>query len=308
MDIGDTNDFEIRMSLKIWKKSCIDYDMRIFIPDTEFGGIIGDRETRTASEEIIWTGDAWRGLLNMEVIEPPAGQDYLIVSGELHEIIRNLVGNRFDDLFVVSSTDTEVELSSYQFERNCTLLYGIEKMLNSVGYRIDIKYKQNDAGAPGYVLLQAVQATNYSEQTEFSQDGKVHFSVRDNRRGTNHLICLGKGELKDRTVLHLYVQKDGSIGKTQYFTGLAHRAAVYDYSSAEDVKELETGGIKRLKELMSYRECKVSVDDIDLEVGDIISGRDYETGMVVQEPIAQKILNIDAKQTTVRYKVKGDEK
>lgn len=306
MDIGDTNDFEIRMSLNAWKKSCIDYDMRIFIPDTEFGGIIGDRETRTKSGEVIWTGDTWRGLLNMEVLEPPSGQDYLIISGELNEILRSLMERRFDDLFVVSSDDTGVEVSDYQFDRNCTLLYGIEKMLNSVGYRLDIKYKQNDAGMPGYVLIQAVQVMNYSEQTEFSQDGKVHFSVRDYRRGINHLICLGKGELKDRTVLHLYVQKDGSIGKMQYFTGLLHRAAVYDYSSVEDIKELENGGIKRLKELMDYRECRISVDDINLEIGDIISGRDYVTGIEVQKPIIQKILNVDNGRIGVRYKLKGE--
>ena len=48
------------------------------------------------------------------------------------------------------------------------------------------------------------------------------------------------------------VQKDGSIGKTPYYTGLEENEAVYEFSSA-DKEKLEEDGAKRLKELQNYK-------------------------------------------------------
>ena len=266
LDVGDTNDFEITIPLEGWNTKRLGFGTQIFIPNTEYGGLIGDIQTRTKSGTVVLTGDTWRGLLTQEIIVPPTGQDYYTASGELNTIIRSLMENRYGSLFSVPITSTGVTVQNYQFERYCTLLSGIEKLLYSSNHRI---------------------VGNYADRTEFSQDCKVHFEVRDYRRGINHLICLGKGELKNRTVLNLYVQEDGSIGQTQHYKGLDHRAAIYDYSSVEDESKLQEDGIKRLKELMDYKECEVSVDDISLEVG--------------------KILKIDNEKETVDYKLKGDE-
>ena len=307
LDVGDTNAFEITIPLEGWNTDRLGFGTQIFIPNTEYGGIIGDIQTRTKSGTVVLTGDTWRGLLAQEIIVPPTGQDYYTISGELNTIIRTLMGNRYGSLFSVPITSTGVTVQNYQFERYCTLLSGIEKLLYSSNHRLDIKYMQGDPGQPGYVQLQAVPVGNYVDRTEFSQDCKVHFEVRDYRRGINHLICLGKGELRNRTVLNLYVQEDGTIGQTQHYKGLDHRAAVYDYSSVEDESKLQEDGIKRLRELMDYKECEVSVDDISLEVGDIVSGRDYVTGISVQKPIVRKILKIDNEKETVDYKLKGDD-
>lgn len=307
IDVGDTNDFEVIVPLGEWDKNRLWFGTQIYIPGTEFGGIIGDIQTRVKEREVILTGDTWRGLLAKEIIIPPDGQDYYTVTGELNNILKILIGARFGSLFAVSSMSTGIIITNYQFDRYCNLLAGIEKMLASVGYRASIAYIQGEPGQAGYIQVSAVQINNYIDKTEFSQDCKVQFTVRDYRRGINHLICLGKGELKNRTVLHLYVQADGSIGETQYYTGLEHRAAVYDYSSVEDEKKLEEDGIKRLKELMNYHECEVSVKDVSLEVGDIVSGRDYVTGISVQKTIIQKILKIENDKETIGYTLKGDD-
>ena len=67
----------------------------------------------------------------------------------------------------------------------------------------------------GYVTVRAAQIKDYSKDLEYSQEDGIHVTVRDNRNGVNHLVCAGRGENQDRIVLHLYVQKDGTIGKTQ---------------------------------------------------------------------------------------------
>lgn len=307
MDLGDSNDFEFEMKLASWDKTKMDYGFTVALADTEYGGIIGDIQTVTKNAKIVLSGDTWRGMMAKKVIEPPAGQDYRRVSGELNSIINDLIGSQFGSLFFVSAKSTGVSVQNYQFERYCTLLAGIEAMLASVGYRLDIRYRRGGIGIPSWVELQAVQVEDYSESKEYNQDNRINFTARDYRRGINHLICAGTGEGADRTVLHLYVQADGTIGNTKYYTGLDERVALYSYTSQSDMEKLREDGIKRLKDIMNYKQFDMTVEDVDLAIGDIVSGRDYVTGISVQKPVAQKILKIKKGQISVEYKLKGED-
>ena len=116
-------------------------------------------------------------------------------------------------------------------------------MLAAKNARLQIIYRQGNPGEyGGQVVVGAVPVTDWSEELECSQDGKMHFTTKDSRMGINHLVCAGEGEGIDRKILHLYVQKDGSIGQTQYYNGLDEREALYSYTSVEDdAKLLEEG-------------------------------------------------------------------
>ena len=67
---------------------------------------------------------------------------------------------------------------------------------------------------------------DYSQQIEFSSDMRLNYTMHMEGDGVNHLICLGQGELKNRIVRHLYVDQNGNIGSTQYYTGVDEIAAV----------------------------------------------------------------------------------
>ena len=123
---------------------------------------------------------------------------------------------------------------------------------------------------------------------------------------TAYLVCAGQGENQDRITLHLYVQKDGTIGKTQYYKGSEEIEAVYDYSSA-DKEKLEEDGRKKLKELQNYKKCTMTVDDIDLELGDIVSGYDAITDTQVIKPVTQKVVKCQNGKITIDYKIEGDD-
>ena len=152
-------------------------------------------------------------MLDKKIIRPPAGQDYKKVSGELNTVLGELITEQFGDYFVVSQDDTGVSLTNYQFDRYCTLLTGVTKMLQSVGCRLRITYKQQERGQPGYVELSAVPVVDYSEQIELSQDSQLNFTFKNCRNGVNHLICLGKGELQERQGSDLDGQENGSSGE-----------------------------------------------------------------------------------------------
>ena len=181
-------------------------------------------------------------------------------------------------------------------------------MLAAYGARLRIYYQQGDPGGMnGAVHLCAVPITDWSEELEYSQDGKINFTTRDYRRGVNHLICAGTGEEESRTVIHLYVQEDGSIGDTQYYFGLDERTALYSYTSQSDVDQLREDGAKRLQELMNYTQMEATLDNVDVDVGDIVGGRDRITGMHLTQPVVGKILRIKDRNATIEYKLKGDE-
>lgn len=304
VDIGTDNDFELTISIADYGENYA-YGNRIFIPDTEYGGLIEDMNVITANDEIKLNGYTWRGLLTQKIVEPQDGANNLILNGELNTVIRELVGDRFGDLFTVEDVDTGVVLHNWVVDRYATLYDTIMKFLDASECRLKIRYQQGERTEPGAVHLQAVPVVDYSEQLEYSQDADLDFNVRDYRRGINHLICAGKGEGSERTILHLYVQEDGSIGRTQFYTGLSERTAYYDYGSAEDEEKLEEGAMKRLAELQSYKKFEVSVDDIGLELGDIVGGREYITGTEVKKPVVAKIFNQKDGQTFIEYKLKG---
>lgn len=306
LDLGDTNDFEMRMDQNNWSKEQYWYDNRIFIPQTEYGGIIDDLEVITSTREIVLRGPTWRGLLGKKVVEPPEGEDHLTVSGELNNILRDLIGDRFDGLFSVPDVETGVMVTGWQVDRYVTLYEAIMKLLDSKEYRLQISYVEPEGLEYGYVSVQAVPITDYSEELEYSREGKVNFDIRDYRGGINHLVCVGEGQNEERAVLHLYVQEDGTIGKVQHYSGMEERAAVYEYSSA-DLEKLEEYGTKRLKELQNYKSIDVTVDDVDLEIGDIVGGYEEITGTRLQKPVARKIINMKQGKITINYEVKGDD-
>lgn len=304
---SDENDYEVKIRRDRWDERYV-YGNIFYIKNTEFGGIIGRKKTNTAEDTISLYGRTWRGMLDKKIIRPPSGQDYRKVSGELNMVLNTIVTEQFGDYFVVSQNDTGVSVTNYQFDRYCTLSAGIVKMLKSVGYKLHIEYIQQERGQPGYVELSAVQIVDYSERIELSQDSRLNFVFNETKNGVNHLICLGKGELQERQVVDLYVGKSGSIGKTQYYTWIQEVAETYEDTSSES-DELEEKGREKLQELMDSTSFSMDVESlgIEVEIGDIIGGRDYVTGMYAAKPIAKKIYKVSGGTASLEYEIEGDD-
>lgn len=312
VDLNGNRNFSVQIARSNWIPE-LTFSYFVYIPDTEYGGIIGQVLTDTTLDYVELKGHSWRGRLAKKVIEPPAGQDYKKVSGELHTVMKELIEPAFggnegtDSIFYVPDTDTGVTVSNYQFDRYCTLLDGITKMLKSKGYKLQLTFRRN-AGEPGKVFVEAVPIVDYSPEIELSKDCQLNYTMEDIRDGINHLVVTGKGELQDRNVLHLYVQKNGSIGKTQYYTGLDEIAEVYENTSTE-TDELEETSRKKLQELMNKQTFKMDVASLglDVKIGDIVGGRDYLTGMYMSKPIENITYAITNGVESKTYKLEGEE-
>lgn len=206
VDLNGNRNFSLQIARSYWQPE-MTFSSLIYILGTEYGGIIGEVLTDTTLDYVELKGLSWRGRLAKKIIEPPAGSDHKTVSGELHTIMKELIEPEFDGLFVVSGKDTGVTVSNYQFDRYCTLLDGLNKMLKSKWYRLRLSFRR-EQNEPGYLYVEAVPITDFSNRIELSRDCKLNYTMGDKRDGVNHLIVTGKGELQDRNILHLYMQEE----------------------------------------------------------------------------------------------------
>lgn len=294
----DENDFELTLGAN---EPVLEFGAFVYIEGTEYGGIIDSMKTSTDGESITYTGRTWHGLLNSKVIQPNSGADYYVVSGEANAIMRTLVTRLgLDALFTVSSEDSGINISSYQFNRYCYGYDGINAMLADNGGKLKLEWS-------GRKVQMAVESI--VDFTATPVDGDVaSLTVEQYGNKVNHLICLGRGELAERQVLHLYVDQFGRIGTVQYYTGIDERSEVYDNSSVESLDALKSGGVKRLKELWSSDKAEMDIlerDDLVYDIGDIIGATDVRSGVSVAATVLKKIVKIENGAVRIEYKTGG---
>lgn len=299
-EIGDEeNSFLVTCPRAEWES--VANDSRVYIPGTEYGGLFKRLESDTKNNSVAVGGLTWRGMLQKKIISPPSGQDYATDSGELNAILGARVSAAFPGLFVGSSESTGITVS-YQYARYVTLYDGLKAMLKSVGYKMQIQYDQIQRK----VVVSAVPIVDYSNEIEYSSDMSADYSMIIDKTGINHLVCLGSGELRDRTVVHLYVDGNGVISQRQTFFNENEIAEVYDYAGASR-DDLIQSGVDQLKNEINLNEFSINLEsEREVAVGDIVGSRDYITGYTVTAPITTKLIKFEDGLIKIEYKLSSD--
>lgn len=302
----DENEIELVMPLDEAKKlggnGTIQQGAFVFAPNTEYGGVIDSKglNTTVSPNEMTFSGRSWHGIIEGTVIRPNSGSSHLVVSGECNEVLKQLITRQgIGDVFEVLDADSGVTINNYQFPRYIAAYTGIRRMLASVGMRLWISKP-----VMGKCQIQAVPAFDWSSGMD---DNFVKFNMVHSYRVTNHLICLGSGEMQNRIVVDLYADDNGNISQKQTFFGIDEIAEVYDYSNADRDKLIENGTDK-LKDKQVAGEVKVDVeDDSTFTVGDMVSSKSVEVDLAVSVAIVKIMAKIDERgNCTVSYKT-GEE-
>lgn len=281
------NDFDLRCP------ACLEPGCRWWVDGTGWGGIVDDVKTSvTGGEgELTYHGRDWHGLLASKILEPDKGRDYLTMSGTIGTLLRTVI-SRIGLQDIITVTEGTSKTARWQFDRYCDAWSGLLKMLRASGLRLRITAAQNGV---------TVDAPPITAAGDLIDSDLIDFDATLASHPINHLICLGKGELKDRIVVHWYADHKGALSHTQTIKGADERTSVYELSNA-DVAELETKGKTKLQELRDTGSIDVDVTDgIDLDVGDTVTGRDNTTGIKVTAEITKKIVKISDGIPTVTY-------
>jgi hypothetical protein len=293
---ADENDFEC---IIINNKHCCKEGFYLYYEGNEYGGIIDRIKVDTAKGEITYCGRTWHGILNSKILEPDAGEDYLTVSGEANSVLSLLIGRMgLSGLFRASGEASGVTVRSYKMNRYIAGYDGIRKMLKASGAKLNIIFKN------GFVELSAKPFVDYSQDDSFDSD-LIEFTIDKGYNPINHVICLGKGDLADREVIHVYSDENGNISDTQSLTDILEVAAVYENTNAESTEELRQGGIERMLESWNSDKIEFSFDSDNeaYDIGDIVGAKEHITGIEVKTEITKKIVTVNNGETKISYKV-----
>ena len=235
---------------------------------------------------------------------PPSGQAYYQARGDANDFLRAILDDQFDGLIVGSTELCGVEIN--RDLRYVNMLEAIEKTLGDVGLKLKITFDIANKRA----VCSAVPIANYSNDTELNNDYGYNLVAKAIKNGYNHVICLGQGELTERTVINLYRLRNGNVTQDESLAiadgnvGINRRTMLYDYSSVESEEELLQGGIDQLNENQDTNTLEISnVENVD--IGDIVGAKDRITGIYMQKQIISKVLTGYVDNIDIEYKV-GD--
>lgn len=299
-----TNEFELTTALPdcaedlLWSEH--GNDTMIFVEGTELGGIITGSQVNLDSNEITYSGWTWRGMLQNYIIEPPSGQDYLTVSGNLADIINDLPMPSYFE-----AAETEYTTRSYQFNRYISTYKGITQLLASVDPQLRLSLSFESDTDSGTVTLNIIEARDLRNEIELSQDyGQIELQITYDSATPRHLICLGQGELQEREVIHLYADEDWNVTQTPIAD--AYPTDTYDFSSSEN---LLADGIKHFQELIAnHQQIEVTISGLGVQLSDMIAAKDNLTGESVEAEITSIIYRCSDRGTyqteSFEYKTK----
>lgn len=267
----------------------------VFIDGTEYGGVIDQASYeagREATGSILCKGRTWHGILAGKRLLPDSGSGYLSVSGKAGDALASLIERMgLSGLFSAAADDTAIE---YTFDRFTDGYSGLKAMAKANGRKVAMRRKG------GKVEISLPPIVDYANKVD---SDLLDFTLTSVHRCVNHLVCAGTGELENRAVIHFYADAAGNVSHTQSLFGVDEIAALYDYSNADEAK-LEEEGRKKLQEYQTQGSVEVEAhDDIDVDVGDVISARDNAHGRTVTATVAKKIVKVSRGVATYSYEV-----
>lgn len=265
-----------------------------WIEGTEWGGTVDAASARTERgiRTAVWQGRMWSGVLASLIMCPDAGSAYVEATGDAVDEIGCVIGRVGADATCgTPPARCGIEVGG-RYPRYCDAWSGIRGMLRNAGARPDIRY----VGGRAVIGAAPVGGGGYVD------DDLLDMDIVQQWRCTNHLVCLGSGELQDREVVHLYADAAGKVSKTQTLFGIDEIAAKYDYSNA-DAAMLEDKGADKLKAMQTGGSIAATVKDgsAELHLGDRVHGRDNVLGVEVDGEVVQKTLKVKGGVPSVTY-------
>ena len=289
---------ENALTLTVEEKSAPAAGQLVYIDATEYGGVIDQVKRgsgRGATGTVECKGRTWHGILAGRRLSPDSGSGYLTVNGKAGDVLTSLIARMgLESLFKAASDDSTV---SYTFERFCDGYSGLMALAKANGRKLAMRRMD------GYIELSMPPIVDYANKVD---SDLLDFTITSVHRCVNHLLCAGTGQLENRAIVHFYADENGNVSHKQTLFGIDEICALYDYSNAS-ASELETEGKKKLLEYQTSGTVEVDAhEDMDVDVGDIISARDNSTGTTVTATVSKKVVKVERGVATYSYEVGSD--
>lgn len=285
----DENDFTLNLPLA----DDLEVGEYFYFEGTECGGIVDRRDIdhTSGAASMTYYGRSWQGILSHSIICPNSGSAYLPYSGDLHSIFATIITRQGLGSVFVAASGLSGFTASGNFDRYTDVYTAFKKLCKSVGAKLVIRK----------TAAHTVELSAVARRVVNLDSDKYRLKIGEGRY-TNHLVCLGSGELASRVVVHLYMDGSGNVSQSKTFSGVAEIAETYDYNNA-DRAELIERGTEKLNELFGDA-CELTLsENLGLEIGDVVRAASVDKDIVIEATVEKVIVEIENNVETVSYEV-----
>lgn len=248
----------------------------IYIPGTEYGGVIDSVQVDTQKRTIAYGGRTWHGIIENKILFPLPGHDYLTLQGDANAVLRQLLERM--NLIPGDLNEKDLEpvnpiISVSEEESNIWIDTRVSSASGNYahGYTF-IRNMLYEAGAKPVIIdgvLSAKPNLNYASQDDFIMETD-QFKAKRTYNTLTRLHCLGAGELRDRHTIDLYIDENGGIlpycrknpiQDSDYYTDIKALSESTDPEDIENYETLKRGivtGINEISEVYDYSGAKMN--------------------------------------------------
>lgn len=300
---------ENSFSISLYGEDIPERGALIYVEGSDIGGIVTGYESRSNSKTVNILGVTWTGVIAQKLLQPDNGQAYFTVSGDVRDCVDTLI-HRFQlaSLFVVDSAKTGVTVNHTfsgrrkdQTQQDAGRYMSGWAALWQLLSEHDCKVRMWFDGEQKRVVLKVLKARDFTDDESLLENSAVVKVT--NERPINHLVCLGSGEMEQRSRADVYLDKNGNASRTQYFTGINEVIGTYE-DTQHAGEELYRSGLAKIQNLMSESQA-VSVmaasDTTKFDLGDVVGNTDLISGVQARAIVSKKIAKLKRGHVSFEY-------
>lgn len=274
------NDFELTLS----NNELFSINGILTYGTSEFGGVIRERIIDEKEGTVKYVGKSFRGQMENTLVNP---FDVLSLTGTDHEIITQLIELSQLDYSISETSNTESQTvtipiaSSLLKAVDIALTIFNEKMILSVSNDgVKIQLKKIETKNNNKILTELI--------------------IDDNRQ-----IPTGYHARNGSTQASVFLQANGSIGDTRFYTGFS-AYEIGEELTANNTTQLKALATDKLKALINTKnnfDIMVNVEDAD--IGDKLKTVFKKYNISSVQTICEKILSFDGTNEIITYNTGG---
>lgn len=286
LENGKDDNFSFQVALSDFKK----YPAGSYLyceNNPQYGGAISAYIPNTASKTVRFEGRTWRGMFARKCFL----KNITFYKGTtLGSIINTLlIELDFNDKFEAVENNQEIT-EGYTVLPYQNALQELEALFNHFSCRPSFVYDPQKKK----IKIGAQAIKDYSED-EFDSDN-IDLEIYINTMPINHVV----GVLESGSQRHRYLLYDGTQSEIrQEIKGSEEVISVIEISDSTDASEAMKAVID--ESLSASKTCTITVNSLNADIGDIVGGRENETGVFVKSKITSKILKMTEFTSVVNF-------
>lgn len=260
----------------------------VYCDNTDYGGIIDSIQVDSESENIVYKGRTFQGILASKYIKP------MTFKGSINTLVQQVLEEiGFAESFVFVRLQEDCTLEEYKLEEYTNAYQTLLTVLEKVNCKMQLQF-MNRA-----IQLQLLPIIDYSELDHW-ESSLLNCTVEKVYNNVNHLIVYNADTEKK---LDLYLDANSTISTEQVYTGMDERVAVLLSSNISE-EEMRKEGEDELKKLQDINSISVNISGDDTTCYDILDRVgliEQRTGIEIKQKITKKIITMTDDSLNIEY-------